>query len=422
MRISKTLLLPLLLTALAPHGAAAAAGPWATNPESRVRLITPWQVAPRTGEIRLGLHFTLSPGWHVYWKNSGDAGFPPVVVFGKTAGLQSTELLWPAPQRFELRGGLVAFGYETEVVYPVRAHLTRTPGDRLRLSADVDYLVCEVECVPYRYTLTADQPLGETPVPDPETAPLVDAWWKRLPVDAGSLPGVTTSGVLQPGNASAAAPALEVTVRGAHPAPGATPGLFLEAHDTFDAGRPEIRTTDGGLVFHVPLKPHEAGKPLPRETVFAWTVTGLGGLTPPLEAKQTVRLGAAPAAPDPAGTPAAGIGSFVRPIPGALLAVAATLAALWLWGLLGSPASGSGTGREALGFAAAAVLFATLWGLSRQVSFLGIAWIELLLLTMALCAWLRRRARRPALSFLLALGLAACAAAAPWLAHLNRLT
>jgi|SRR6185369_3375464 len=429
MRISKTLLLPLLLTALAPRGAAAAAGPWASNPESRVRLITPWQVAPRasgTGELRLGLHFKLAPGWHVYWKNSGDAGFPPVVVFGKTAGLQSTELLWPAPQRFELRGGLVAFGYETEVVYPVRAMLTTVPGDRLHLSADVDYLVCEVECVPYRYTLTAEQPLGDAPVPDPETAPLVDAWWKRLPVAAGSLPGVTTSGVLQPGNASVTAPSLEVTVRGVHPAPGASPGLFLEAHDTFDAGRPEARTTEDGLVFRVPLKPHEVGKPLPKETVFAWTVTGLGGLTPPLEAKRTVPLGTAPAAPGPVGTPAAGFAVLVRPVPGTLLAVAATLAALWLWGLLGAPASG--TGREALGFAAAAALFVTLWGLSRQVSFVGIAWIELLLLAMALCAWLRRRvaldqaARRPALSFLLALGLAACAAAAPWLAHLNRLT
>ncbi|HEX3531136.1 MAG TPA: protein-disulfide reductase DsbD domain-containing protein [Thermoanaerobaculia bacterium] len=420
MRIAKTLLPLLVLTLLAPRGAAAAAGPWSTNPQSSVRLITPWQVAPRasgTGELRLGLHFKLTPGWHVYWKNSGDAGFPPVVVFGKTPGLQSTELLWPAPQRFELRGGLVAFGYETEVVYPVRAELTNTPGDRLHLSADVDYLVCEVDCVPYRYTLTADQPLGDAPVPDPATAPLVDAWWKRLPVAAERLPGVTTSGVLQPG----ATPSLEVTVHGVHPAPGVSPGLFLEAHDTFDAGRPEARTTDDGVVFRVPLKPHEVGKPLPRETVFAWTVTGL---TPSLEAKRTVPLGTVPAAPSPAGTPAADLRSLVRPIPGALLAVAATLAALWLWGLLGSPVSQiSGIGREALGFAAAAVLFATLWGLSRQVSFVGLAWIELLLLAMALCAWLRRRAvRRPALSFLLALGCAACALAAPWLAHLNRLT
>jgi suppressor for copper-sensitivity B len=423
MRTPKALA-PLLFTLaalpLAPHRATAVAGPWESNPQSRVQLITPWTVAPRPSapdaELRLGVHFKLAPGWHVYWKNSGDAGFPPVVDFAKTAGLAKAELLWPAPQRFELRGGLVAFGYETEVVYPVRATLApaagKTSGDRLRLSADLDYLVCEVDCVPYRYTLTADQPLGAAPVPDPATAPLVDAWWSRLPVPADRLPGVATDGVLEPpAGGTPGAPVLEVRVRGAKPAPGTAPGLFLETHETFDAGRPEVRTTDGGVVFRVPLKPHEAGKPLPQSTAFAWTVTGLG---PSFEAKRTVQLAAAPV---PATPPDRRLG----PVPGALLAVAATLAALWLWGLLGS--TSSSPGREALGFAAAAVLCGTLWGMSREVSFVGLAWIELILLAMALCAWLRRRAvRRPALSFLLALGLAVCAAAAPWLAHLNRLT
>ena len=67
----------------------------------------------------MGLHFTLAPGWHVYWKNSGDAGFPPVVPCSSRAEiLGKPELLWPAPQRFELPGDLVAFGYEDEVVYP----------------------------------------------------------------------------------------------------------------------------------------------------------------------------------------------------------------------------------------------------------------------------------------------------------------
>lgn len=424
------ILLPLLLALaalpLAPLRATAVAGAWQSNPQSRVQLITPWAVAPRPAasgsELRLGLHFTLAPGWHVYWKNSGDAGFSPAVSFAKTPGLSGAELLWPAPQRFELRGGLVAFGYETEVVYPVRATLTNAPGaggDRVHLSADLDYLVCEVDCVPYRYTLAADQPLGASPVPDPATAPLLDTWWNRLPVTADRLPGVTTDGVLEA--APGGMPILEVRVHGARPTAGAAPGLFLEAHDTFDAGRPEVRTTDGGVVFRVPLKPHEAGKPLPKETVFAWTVTGLG---PSLEAKRTVPLvppGNAPPAP---ATPTTVLGRLARPVPGALLAVAATLTALWLWGLLGR--AGSSPGREALGFAAAAILCGALWGMSHEVSFVGLAWIELILLVMALCAWLRHRlrhrARRPALSFILAVGLAACAVAAPWLAHHNRLS
>ncbi|HEX5719853.1 MAG TPA: protein-disulfide reductase DsbD domain-containing protein, partial [Thermoanaerobaculia bacterium] len=217
----------LILALLVPLQAWGAASEWAENAESRVRLVTPWQVAPQSGELRMGLHFKLAPGWHVYWKNSGDAGFPPVVVF---QNLGETELLWPAPERFELPGDLVAFGYEDEVVYPVRAKLD-AQGDRLRLAADVDYLVCQVDCIPYRYTLTLDQPLG-TPVPDTATAPLIDRAWASVPSPAGE--GVTTTAALDVSRPSA--PVLEVRVEGARPGPDSQ--IFLESHEGFDTGKP----------------------------------------------------------------------------------------------------------------------------------------------------------------------------------------
>src|SRR5262245_31040682 len=97
---------------LAPSPAQGAASEWASNPQSRVRLISPWGTAPRGGELLLGLQFRLAPGWHAYWKNSGDAGFPPAVTFQPAAVLGKPELLWPTPRRFDLPGGLVAFGYE----------------------------------------------------------------------------------------------------------------------------------------------------------------------------------------------------------------------------------------------------------------------------------------------------------------------
>jgi len=55
----------------------------------------------------------------------------------------------------------------------------------LRLGANVDYLVCEVDCVPYRYDLVLDQPLGERAEIDPQTAPLLDRWWRQVPLAAG---------------------------------------------------------------------------------------------------------------------------------------------------------------------------------------------------------------------------------------------
>lgn len=401
---SSHLLLALLL--LAPLRAWGVASEWAENEQSRVRLITPYQVAPRSGELRLGLHFTLSPGWHVYWKNSGDAGFPPVVVFSPAPGLGKTELLWPAPTRFELPGDLVAFGYGDEVVYPLRATV-QADGDRLRLEADVDYLVCEVDCIPYRYKLALDQPLGASAVPDPGTAPLVDLWWSRLPSPAGQVAGVSTDAALDVSRPDA--PVLEVRVRGARPGEGS--GLFLESHEAFDTGKPVIQEDGDGVVYRVPLRPREQGK-MPATTAMAWTASGLvhQGKTLNLEARQEVgpRTGAA-------AEPASG-----RPGPAitALLAVASALLALWLWGLLTPSESGNHGLREALGFGAAAATVGLLYVLSRQIRPEGLAAVELAILAMGLCAWLRSRSgSRRTLRIVLTVMLAVCALAAPWVAE-----
>lgn len=430
--LASAVLMALTGAALLPSAARAAASDWAVNEQSRVRLITPYRAAPRDGdggknELLLGLHFTLSPGWHVYWKNSGDAGFPPVVVFEKAAGLGEAELLWPAPERFELPGDLVAFGYEDEVVYPVRARLApdALTGSSLKLAADVDYLVCEVDCIPYRYTLTLDQPLaavGAPGVPDPETEPLVTSWWSRLPAAAESLEGVTTAGtLLVSGQAAGAGQAvLEVRIDGARPG-SEPPGLFLESHKAFDTGKPEARTTGQGVVFRVPLQAKEAGGELPAETEFAWTATNLehGGRLVSVEARRTVARGAATA-----GSSAESASpSPLSPLLAALAAVGAALLALWLWGLLGrQDGAAERPGREALGFVAVAAVLGMLYALSRQISFEGLAWIQLALLAMSLCAWLRHRSGRRTLRLAWGVGLLAFALAAPWLAERNRLT
>lgn len=313
MRSSKTALLvlalPLLL--LAPPPARGTTSPWAENEQSRVRLLTEFAVAPRSGPIRMGLQFTLSPGWHVYWKNSGDAGFPPAVTFGALEGtLVDPGIFWPAPQRFELPGGLVAFGYEKEVVYPIQATLrteAEANGDVLTIAADVDYLVCEVDCIPYRYTLTLEQPLADEAVPDPETVPLLNAAGASLPAKADEVAGVQTGGAVHAGPAGE--PVLEVRLRGVKAAAG-TAGLFLETHDLFDTGKPQAKVTPDGVVFRVPLKLREAGKELPGKTAFVWTVTGVqkDGTPLALEARREVEVrraeeGSAASAVAEAGTP-----------------------------------------------------------------------------------------------------------------------
>jgi DsbC/DsbD-like thiol-disulfide interchange protein/cytochrome c biogenesis protein CcdA len=318
MKAPRTVLLAAVLAAavLAPAPVRGAASEWSTNPQSKVRLVTPWVVAPRIGELVLGLEFELAPGWHVYWKNSGDAGFPPSVTFQPEAILGKPELLWPQPRRFELPGGLVALGYEGRVVYPVVA--TIRPGSILPpapeeqeseeaqsvpITADLDYLVCEVDCIPYRYTLTVDQKVGFPTLVDPETSPLLGQWLDRLPKTLADVSDVKASTVL---DTAQNPPDLEVRLVGVEEQPGKT-DLFLEAHEALDAGRPRARSFPGGVVFHVPMKPRDATKPLPEKLEVGWTATNLskGGQGFDLEAHLPVQMASAPASRPPgSGEPA----------------------------------------------------------------------------------------------------------------------
>ncbi len=386
--LAALLLAPFLIM---PSPARGAAGEWSTNPQSRVRLISPWQVAPRNGELMLGLHFLLSPGWHVYWKNSGDAGFPPSATFQPADVLGTPEILWPTPRRFQLPGDLVAFGYESEVVYPVRAEIrpgaalpvpaqtsdaassdpappADIPPDVLHISADLDYLVCQVDCIPFRYTLTLDQPLGDTPEGDPATASLVQAWVDRLPRIVREVPGVRTGAVLDASRQGG--PDLEIRVLGVKAQTGKT-DLFLETQDTFDAGRPRMRAVADGLVFHVPMQAREAGKPLPAKTAIAWTISNLtakDGKPFNLEARREVRVWTqGGTAPDPMREPAPGqtADRFPRQLlraflGGALMNLAPTVLALLIAAVfsLRLPGTGSRAGLRGTGLrenAAAAV-------------------------------------------------------------------
>jgi DsbC/DsbD-like thiol-disulfide interchange protein len=432
-----TPLAPLALLALIAEGpAAAAASPWISNPQSQLRLISGDSVAPRHGELRLGVQFRVAPKWHVYWKNSGDAGFAPVVTWRRAPGLAPPELLWPAPHRFELPGGLEAFGYAGEVVYPVRAAVDAAPGTGLlRLSANVDYLVCEVDCIPYRYDLSLDQPLGERAQADPETAPVIDSWWRQVPL-AGTR-GVATQTALT--SDGPAALRLELRLRGVNAAPGGA-DLFFETHPALELGRPRVVAAPGELRFEAPVRRKDSSVPLPAGTEIAWTATGLEQTGRPLPlalaARQWVQIGVQIGVPIgvpiggqigvPTGVtapPRLGVRASLAaadPRASALGVVAAALLTLAAWGLLGRrrPAAR----REAAGFLALLLTLALLYALSLEISAEGLAGVELALLAMALAAWVRRQIDRPAMArMLLAAALIAFAIVPPWLAGRNRL-
>jgi len=259
--------------ALASGPATAVTGPWVANDAARVRLVSRWSTAPAGGDPGLALQFELAPGWHVYWKNAGDAGYPPALAFDGDA-LQDAVLRFPAPRRFDLPGDLVAFGYAEEVTYPVDGRLTGGPPASAVLAADLDYLACASECVPYRAALTLELPTGAESAVDPSAAPIVDAARGQLPSPVASLPGARVDAELRPATGSELT--LVLSVSGPNLSVPTPPELFFETNPLLSIDRARFTPAAGGDggAFAAALRPLDETRPLPSPLAFAWTATG----------------------------------------------------------------------------------------------------------------------------------------------------
>lgn len=131
-----------------------------TNARGTVELIAAWGAAAGGGDVWVALRFQLTPGWHIYWRNPGDSGGPPVVRWQLPPGVTVSEFEWPVPSRIPL-GPLVNFGYEESIVLP--AKVTFAPGAAtgpLQIGGFVRWLICKDVCVSDETTLGIAWPLA----------------------------------------------------------------------------------------------------------------------------------------------------------------------------------------------------------------------------------------------------------------------
>ena len=118
------------------------------------------------GTLEVGLVLTLEEKWHVYWKNAGDSGEPPRIVWTLPKGITAGPMRFPIPSRLPL-GPLMDFGYEQAVGFPVEISAAKSlkPGP-VHLDAKVDWLVCREVCIPGKAHLGIDlQVAANAPAP-----------------------------------------------------------------------------------------------------------------------------------------------------------------------------------------------------------------------------------------------------------------
>lgn len=132
----------------------------------------------------LGVRLNIDPGWHVYWKNPGDAGLPTRVKFTVPDGFTVGPLQYPTPRRLDQPGNIVALAYEDSVLLLARV----TPPANLpadfhgEFRAAISWLVCSQVCLPGK--AAASLTLGASDSAQPANRELFDEWISQLPVNA----------------------------------------------------------------------------------------------------------------------------------------------------------------------------------------------------------------------------------------------
>ncbi|MEA1831658.1 protein-disulfide reductase DsbD family protein [Methylobacterium durans] len=178
-------LLSLLVLLLGLNGAAAQ-GFKAPTDLVRASLVAE-PAALRAGEpFTVALRLVMKPGWHVYWRNPGDSGLPPEMVWTLPAGVSAGPIQWPAPHRIPV-AHLMNYGYEgeTALLVTVTPPPSLDPAIPVRLSGKLSYLVCEMECVPGSASLSLTLPVTSGPAQaDPASAALFARARAALPKPA----------------------------------------------------------------------------------------------------------------------------------------------------------------------------------------------------------------------------------------------
>ena len=137
----------------------------------------------------LPVHFTIAPGWHLYWSNPGDGGMPPSVSLRLPAGWTAGAVHFPRPtvQRDE-NGTSYVYEKELNLLVPLQppkpaSDTERTLPASLEITGRISWLVCKSACIAGKAA-----PHGVVQVPTaPGNSPLGTAFPVAISASAATL-------------------------------------------------------------------------------------------------------------------------------------------------------------------------------------------------------------------------------------------
>jgi thiol:disulfide interchange protein DsbD len=196
----------------------------------RARLVADAARLAAEKVARVGVLFEIEDGWHVYWKNPGDAGLATELRLTLPEGLEASPPMWPTPSRFTQPGGLAGYGYEGSLLLASEVRLAGPPPTAgAPVVADASWLACKEVCLLGSARLEGRWPL-------PTAAAEFERWREVLPA---AEPPFTVSVT---GGWAAGERRAELGLWLSWPAPPGEVELFPDAGGRLKLGSPRVQT------------------------------------------------------------------------------------------------------------------------------------------------------------------------------------
>ncbi len=152
---------------------------------AEVELVSERGLAVAGETVWLGLSFELDDGWHIYWKNAGDAGLPPEIAWTKTSGIEPSDIggfSWPVPELLPVvPDEIMDYGYSDAVTLPFTVKIPEDAAGPLVFEGVADYLICKDICIPESASIRLIQSVGAEQFPDAYGSDLISAAIAAMP-------------------------------------------------------------------------------------------------------------------------------------------------------------------------------------------------------------------------------------------------
>ncbi|MEE9380845.1 MAG: protein-disulfide reductase DsbD domain-containing protein, partial [Hyphomonadaceae bacterium] len=134
-------------------------------------------------EFYAGLKLELDENWHVYWRNAGDAGIPPMIIFSANTDVATAPFEWPAPHLLPVvEGQIMDYGYEDQVVLPFKVTVPDAVTGMITLEGVADFLICEDICIPEHADVRLDITVSDRMIPDIINGELIGEAMAEVPL------------------------------------------------------------------------------------------------------------------------------------------------------------------------------------------------------------------------------------------------